>query len=93
MEDHHAALLLDLLSKYAAEYGKDSDPLHVLSVQTVAADLIDTVPYEMLPKAPALCVWGYEYETISSAEEQIARLHAAGWRIADDGDPYRPNVV
>jgi hypothetical protein len=26
-----------------------------------------------------------------SPEELLGRLYAAGWRIADDGDPYRPD--
>jgi hypothetical protein len=25
--------------------------------------------------------------------EMLARFHEAGWRIADDGDPYRPDEV
>lgn len=65
LSDLEAAQLLDLLSRYARAYGPDSDPLHVLSVQTVAADLIDSTPERLLPvrgTAGDLTVWGFDYD-------------------------------
>jgi hypothetical protein len=50
---------------------------------------IEAAPLDTLDEDCVLPSMAYA-EGVLTALRELARLQAAGWRIADDGDPYQP---